>query len=140
MLASLLLNPSLAAAAMTNPLAMKIRSRRRHPQAFTLLEVAILIVVLGAIAAIAIPAFIHARANHQKKTCIANLKDINSAKSSWALEQKKTAGDIVNESDIFGSAAYIRDKPACPGKGTYTLNPVGIKPRCNLETASAHSL
>jgi hypothetical protein len=35
--------------------------------------------------------------------------------------------------------AYIREKPACPGGGAYTLNAVDTKPTCD-KTADGHTL
>ena len=72
---------------------------------------------------------------------MANLKQIDGAKATWALEQKKVTGDTVTDSDLFGASAYIRDKPLCPGGGTYTLDVIGNKPSCSLSASpDLHSL
>jgi len=106
---------------------------------FTLVEIMIVVAIIGLLAAIAIPNFVKARTASQKNACIANLKQMDGAKASWALEQKKNNGDTPVDSDLFGATQYIRDKPACPGGGTYALNQVDTKPTCT-QSGAGHSL
>lgn len=67
-----------------------------------------------------------------KNACVANLKQIDGAKNTWALEGKKPAGAVVRDSDLFGPSLYLRDKPECLGGGRYSLRPIGQKPRCSV--------
>jgi len=117
---------------------MKLSTSRKS--GFTLVEIMIVVAIIGLLAAIAIPNFVKARTASQKNACIANLKQIDGAKSTWALEQKKVNTDTPADTDLFGSTQYIRDKPECPGGGTYTLSDVQTKPYCNLSTSAGHSL
>src|SRR5882757_7438380 len=107
---------------------MKSRITARGSGGVTLVEVMIVSAVIGMLAGIAIPNFVKARAFSAKNTCIANLKQIDGAKASWALEQKKSTTDTPVTSDLYGSTQYIRDTPECPGGGTYALNDVATKP------------
>ncbi len=116
---------------------MKIRNSRKS--GFTLVEIMIVVAIIGLLAAIAIPNFIKARTASQKNACIANLKQIDGAKATWALENKKVSTDTPVSSDLYGANAYIRDEPGCPGGGTYTINQVDLKPSCSL-SASGHTL
>ena len=109
---------------------MQLSTSRRS--AFTLVEIMIVVAIIGLLAAIAIPNFIKAREASQKNACIANLKQIDGAKNTWALEQKKVSSDSPGDGDIFGATLYIREKPGCPANGSYTLGLVSAKPLCSL--------
>src|SRR2546425_8634327 len=99
---------------------------------FTLVDIMIVVVIIGLLAAIAIPNFVKARTASQRSACIANLKQIDGAKATWALEAKKVNSDIPVDGDLFGSTLYIRSKPGCPANGTYALLAVDTKPTCTL--------
>lgn len=106
---------------------------------FTLVEIMIVVAIIGLLAAIAIPNFVKARSLSQRNACVANLKQIDGAKASWAMEQKKNNADTPVDSDLFGADVYIKEKPACPGGGTYTLTAVDARTTCS-QAAAGHSL
>ena len=66
---------------------------------------------------------------------VCNLKQIDGAKATWALEEKKHNVDVPGDADLFGATRYIRDKPECPANGVYTLQQVDAKPTCSLRAA-----
>ena len=109
---------------------MQINVSRRN--AFTLVEIMIVVAIIGLLAAIAIPNFIKARQASQRAACVANLKTIDGAKATWALEAKKTNADVPTDGDLFGPTSYIREKPSCPANGSYSLNSVESKPGCTI--------
>ena len=113
---------------------MQLNTSRRS--AFTLVEIMIVVAIIGLLAAIAIPNFIKAREASQKNACIANLKQIDGAKQTWALETKQVSSATGTASDLYGPTLYIRDTPACPANGAYTIGIVSAKPLCNI---SGHS-
>jgi prepilin-type N-terminal cleavage/methylation domain-containing protein len=109
----------------------------RHNGGFTLVEIMIVVAIIGLLAAIAIPNFVKARTLSQQNGCIENLRQINCAKTTWALEQRKDALTVPNDNDLFGATLFIRQKPECPARGTYLLQSAGTKPECSI---AGHSL
>jgi hypothetical protein len=87
------------------------------------------VAVPGMLAAIAIPNFVKARATSQQNACINNLRQIDAAKSQWALEKSKKDGDVPTKDDLL---PYLRKWPTCPSGGTYTINAVGEPPTCSV--------
>jgi len=116
---------------------MKTRNSRKS--GFTLVEIMIVVAIIGLLAAIAIPNFVKARTSSQTNACIANLKQIEGAKATWAMENRKNNSDTPATTDLYGANAYIRTEPTCPGGGTYTLAQVDTKPSCSL-SGSGHVL
>ncbi len=104
---------------------------------FTLVEIMIVVAIIGLLAAIAIPNFVRARAKAQINTCIANLKQIDGAKESCALETKKKTADPCTMANLV--TAYIKSEPMCPaGSTAYTVGDIGTDPTCpNYDAANA---
>jgi len=104
---------------------------------FTLVEIMIVVAIIGLLAAIAIPSFVHARAKSQANACINNLRQIEAAIQQVAIEKGLHVGDPVNYPDDV--TPYIRlnangQIPGCPAGGTYNLATVGSIPQatCTL--------
>jgi hypothetical protein len=64
--------------------------------------------------------------------CVPNLRTIQQAKQSWALEHHKTKNDVPTDADLFGPQKYVSAKPVCPAGGSYTLGAVGEPARCSV--------
>src|SRR5215475_13336817 len=82
---------------------------------FTLIEIMIVVALIGVLASIAIPSYIHARERTRMVTCIQNLKVIDNSIQQWATETKKQSGTPVTPSDI---RSYMKDLPICPAGGS----------------------
>jgi len=106
---------------------------------FTRVEIVIVLLTIGLLAALAIPSFIRAGRLSQTNICINNLRHIASAKKQWAMECKAERGANVDENQV---KEYIKGgEPKCPvgdGTGDYAYNPVGTAPRCNQYDATDH--
>jgi prepilin-type N-terminal cleavage/methylation domain-containing protein len=106
----------------------------RSTGAFTLVEILIVVAIIGVLLAIAGPSFFRARTDTQRKNCIENLKQIETAKQLWALEFSKGTGDQPDPTDIIGSDKYIKRPVLCPAGGNYTITPVGTNSTCSLSS------
>ena len=102
----------------------------RESRGFTLVELMIVVAIIGLLTAVAIPNFVKAREMSQKNSCLANLKQIEAAISTWGIEKGHTTGDPIVGAELFGANNYIRVQPKCPGDNqAYTLNNVGDNPQ-----------
>ena len=112
-------------------------NKSRKSKGFTLVEIMIVVLIIGILMAIAVPNFIQARQTSRRNSCIANLKQIDSAKEQFAMEAKLDTGATVNWTDLVST--YMKSQPTCPGGGDYTIDVVGTNPSCSL-SASGHVL
>jgi len=54
---------------------------------------------------------------------------IDAAKTQWALENKKAAGDTPTKEDLL---PFLKSWPTCPEGGAYTINSVDKSPTCSI--------
>src|SRR5438132_243744 len=105
-------------------------SRTTSLPSFTLMEIMIVVAIIGLLAAIAIPNFVKARDNSQQNACINNLRQIDGAAQTWALENKKQSSDTYTLSIL---KPYVKldsngNMPVCPANGTYSPGSVVSNP------------
>jgi prepilin-type N-terminal cleavage/methylation domain-containing protein len=99
----------------------------RRPTAFTLVELLIVVMLLGVLAAVIIPRVIASAAEAKKTACAQNVANINKQVERWRLE--KGTWPKINLSDIGADPEYFPDGiPRCPVDGSqYTLNSSGYR-------------
>lgn len=111
----------------------------RRQRGLTLIEMTIVVLVIGILAAVAFPNYLRARKNSRTSTCIANLKRIEDAKELWAMETHASATASPTETQLLGSPTegYMQTWPTCPENGTYTIGDMSTRPTC---TTAEHVL
>ena len=117
-----------------------MKSVKSRKQGFTLIEIMIVVAIIGLLAAIAIPSYVHARNNSQVNACINNLRQIDGAKQNWALDNKisptATPGKAFLQPYLGrGSAGSLPFCPADPTGGfdsSYNINNLQLPPTCQI--------
>ena len=112
---------------------------KKARKGFTLVEIMIVVLIIGILLAIAVPNFIKARESSRTKACVANLKQLDSAKEQYAMDNKLNDGDAVPAGALWAAGGYIKSEPECPSGGAYTVAAIGAPPSCS-EAASGHVL
>ena len=89
---------------------------------FSLLELLIVVVILGVLAAIIVPRFVVSADEAKKSACAENVANLNALIEKWHFE--KGTWPAVNLSDMEADPAYLpAGIPRCPiTGGKYTLD------------------
>jgi prepilin-type N-terminal cleavage/methylation domain-containing protein len=121
---------------------MKLDASRKS--GFTLVEIMIVVAIIGLLAAIAIPNFARARTTSQANACINNLRQIDGAKQTWALEHNLKPTATPQDTDIqpYLGRSTNGQLPFCPADSTqtfdnsYSLNTLQTPPTCLIVSSS----
>ena len=101
----------------------------RYETAFWAFAVVFFVLLGGAVIA---PNFVKARSTScGGPLCIVFLKQIDGAKSTWALENQKEPTDTPTKADLYGTDRYIREELECDSGGVITIGSVGEEPTCS---------
>jgi type IV pilus assembly protein PilA len=79
--------------------------QNKTKKGFTLVEIMIVVVIIGLLAAMAVPAFQKVRQTSQQKTILNNLRQLASAADQYFLENGVTT---VASATLVGPDAYIK--------------------------------
>ena len=91
-----------------------------HKKGFTLIEVLLVVIIVGVLAAIVIPRILYTKKQAQQEACKANISAINSQLELYNLME---GGWPSPDSAIFGVASYFPDNsPACPFGSAYAID------------------
>ncbi len=91
----------------------------------------IVVVVVGMLVAISVPAMVKYRNMAQVRLCISNLRNLDHAKQSCAIERQIGTDVVPVESDVQPYLQF-HQMPICPASGTYRLRRMSLRPVCTL--------
>lgn len=99
-------------------------------QAFTLVEIMIVILIIGILLMIAVPGWMKLRLTSQQNACDENVRVIRDAKVQWGLDHGMEMSATPASTDLAPS--YIKKYPVCPQHGTYTLGTLNEDVSCSV--------
>jgi type IV pilus assembly protein PilA len=79
---------------------------KKSNKGFTLVEIMIVVVIIGLLASMAIPAFQKVRANSQDKAVLNNARQLSAASDEYYLE---TGVTTVTLSALLGPTSYLKN-------------------------------
>jgi len=107
----------------------------KQESGFTLIELIMVIVILGILAAVAVPKFVDLSGNAEASACKSNQATIESA-AAIQYAQNAASGSAAFPADILTATGYyVNGKvPTCPGSGTYTYTQTTGSVSCSVAT------
>ena len=94
----------------------------KRNQGFTLVEIMIVVAIIAILAAVAIPNFIKYRDDARKQSCIANMKQLQTAGESWLTANPGTTAPTLEQLCGTESTKYLKKTPTCPkDSAAYTI-------------------
>ena len=106
----------------------------KHRKGLTLIELLIVVIILGALAAIAVPRMSSSATTAKKRACQTNQGTINSQIELYYANS--TDGSWPTLSTFITDANYFPDTPTCPSGGTYSMDSTTHHVSCSV---SAHN-
>lgn len=97
----------------------KLISRKRG---FTLIELLVVVLILAILMAVALPLYLSAVQDSEKKTCRANLQTIANAVQAYRVKNRMSDYTGIVMGDLAGD---LGNTPICPSAGTYSLAGAG---------------
>ena len=104
------------------------------PSLHTLAVVAVLILVVIGFTSLLTPNFIRARSTSQANSMINNMRQLDAAKSEWALETKKSPTDVPTPDDL---KPYLKEFPKPVMGETYVLGRVSDPVAADVDAKQA---
>ena len=94
----------------------------RNRKGFTLIELLVVVLILAILMAVALPLYLSAVADSQKKTCRANMQTIaNAVQAARTKTGAPNYGLFITGGVNTATLPDLAAAPACPNAGLYTL-------------------
>jgi type IV pilus assembly protein PilA len=100
---------------------MKTLATRKR-RGFTLIELLVVVLILSILMAVALPLYLSAVADSQKKVCRANMQTIaNAVQASRVRTNAANYGALITGGVTTTNLPDLNAVPVCPSAGSYTL-------------------
>jgi len=100
----------------------------RNQKGFTLMELMIVIVIIGVLAAIGVPSYKNYVNKAKEGTCQANRRSLQTAVGLYYAENTSYPGSVDALSAYIDNAADLK----CPSSGTYSIDSVTGEIYCDV--------
>ena len=122
-----------------------LTSSYKNRQAFTLVEIMIVVAIIALLASIAVPSFLRARKRAQATSTLESLRMIDGAKEQYAIENFKAGTITPGYADLVpyvkkGSRLYndlVANKATDSLGAAITINTIDLPPQVNTTTKAA---
>jgi prepilin-type N-terminal cleavage/methylation domain-containing protein len=102
---------------------------KKNRKGVTLVELLIVVLILAALSAIAIPRISQSAENARQNACATNIDIMNSTIELYNAEEGAYPDDLT---DVTVNTDYFPDgAPTCPLEGSYTMNGTSHRVSCN---------
>ncbi|MCW3095372.1 MAG: hypothetical protein JWL77_990 [Chthonomonadaceae bacterium] len=118
----------------------RLLAASRNRKGFTLIELLVVVLILAILMAVALPLYLSAVADSQRKTCRANLQTIANAVEAARVKSGSTDYTALIAGGVTaGNIPDLSVIPICPSGGAYTLadgtgGATSFKVRCSYGT------
>src|SRR5258708_31009380 len=88
---------------------------------FTLIELLVVVLILSILMAVALPLYLSAVADSQRKTCRANQQTIANAVAASRVRQNTPDYTSFTGNVTTANEPDLQNVPSCPNNGTYSI-------------------
>ena len=96
-------------------------ARRGMAHGFTLVEALVVVLITAILMSVALPAYLSAVTDAQRKSCRANLQTISNAVQSSRMKAGTTSYTAFLGTVTLTTVPELANVPVCPGGGTYSV-------------------